>query len=280
MLNRTAVLVAGLLIFGQMAAAQSADSVFERNLVVNGNADAGSATNSPGAIPGWKTTGTPIVKAYGTDPKAGWGVPADRGANFFTAGSANKSTLSQVIDLTPGASAIDAGNVTFDLSAYLGGVRDDEDNSRVIVSFANDKNEEVATATVGPITREERHNHSVVALRRAIGAVPANARSATVTLDLEKKSGSFVSATADNVSLVLQQDPAPASFVGRNVVLNPGAEDGGPWNTRNDTAIPHWSQDDYFTAEWYNPKGGDQTPTTAGPKDRGANSFFGGEDPG
>ena len=279
MIHRTAVLAAGLLIFGQMAAAQSADSVFGRNLVVNGNADAGSATNNASEIPGWKATGTPVVKAYPKGTKSDWGVPADHGANFFTAGSANKTTLSQTIDLTPGATTIDAGNVTFDLSACLGGVRDDEDNARVIVSFANDKKEEIGTATAGPLLRDDREKQTVTVLRKTIGQVPRGARTATVTIDLEKTSGSFVSASADDVSLLLREDPAPQSFVGPNLVVNPGAEDGGPWNTRDNSEVKHWSADGYFTLEWYNPKGSDQTPTTAGPKDRGTNYFFGGEDP-
>lgn len=259
---------------------ETTGTIFDHNLVINGNADAGAATTDAGTIPGWANpTGTPFVKAYPPGPKSPLGVPADHGPNFFAAGSADKSTLSQVIDLSPGSTAIDGGGVTFDLSAYLAGEGSDDDNARVTVSFEDDKKQAIGSAVIGPVTPDDREKQTISVLRRAIGPVPAGARSATVTLQLEKTHGSRVTASADDIALVLHQEPAPESLLGKNLIANPGAEEGGPWNARVSTDIPHWSGDGYFTLEWYNPSTGDQTPTSPGPKDRGTNYFFGGEDP-
>ncbi len=279
-LSRKSVSAIPLLMLSSLAGGQNTAAIFDRNLVTNGNADAGPATNDAGAITGWANpSGTPMVRAYPSAPKAPLGVPADHGPNFFAAGSANKSTLSQLIDLSPGANAIDTRGVTFELSAYLAGEGSDDDTARVIVSFADEKNQELSSATIGPVTPEERQKQTISLLRRTIGPVPPGARKATVTLDLEKTHGSRVTASVDDVALVLHRDAAPESFLGKNLIANPGAEDGGSWENRTSTDIPHWSGDGYFTLEWYNPKGGDQRPTTPGPKDRGSNYFFGGEDP-
>lgn len=280
-LRRIAVLTLPVLVLTYIAGGQDSGTLFDHNLVSNGNADTGAATTDAGAITGWThPTGTPVVKTYPPGPKSPLGVPADHGPNFFAAGSADKSTVSQVIDLSPGITAIDAGGVTFDLSAYLAGEGSDDDNARVTVSFAGDKKQELGSAMIGPVTPEDREKQTISVLRRAVALVPAGARSATVTLDLEKTHGSRVTASADDIALVLHQEPAPESLLGKNLILNPGAEDGGPWNDRTSTDIPHWSCDGYFTLEWYNPKSsGDQTPTSPGPKDRGINYFFGGEDP-
>ena len=280
-LRHIAVLTFPVLVLTYIAEGQVSGTIFDHNLVINGNADTGAPTSDAGAMPGWTNpAGTPMVKAYPPGPKSALGVPADHGPNFFAAGSADKSTLSQVIDLSPGATAIDGGGVTFEASAYLAGEGSDDDNARVTISFANDKKQEIGSATIGPVTPEDREKQTISVLRRAVGPVPAGARTATVTLDLEKTHGSRVTASADDIALVLHQEPAPESLLGKNLIANPGAEEGGAWNVRTSTDIPHWSGDGYFTLEWYDPKSsGDQTPTSPGPKDRGTNYFFGGEDP-
>jgi hypothetical protein len=172
-LRRTAVLTLPLMMFSYIAGGETTGTIFDHNLVSNGNADTNSATTDAGAISGWANpVGTPMVKAYPPGPKSPLGVPGDHGPNFFAAGSADKSTLSQVIDLSPGMTVIDGGGVTFDLSAYLAGEGSDDDNARVTVSFANDKEQEIVSAVVGPVTPEEREKQTISVLRRAIGRFP------------------------------------------------------------------------------------------------------------
>jgi uncharacterized protein (TIGR03437 family) len=101
-------------------------SVLGANLIVNPGAEAGPsappAATSP-YIPGWSTSDEVSVAPYGgtrwiqlSDPG-----PADRGVNLFTNGTTG-SNMYQDIDVTPAASLIDAGQVTYQVSAWLGGL--------------------------------------------------------------------------------------------------------------------------------------------------------------
>jgi uncharacterized protein (TIGR03437 family) len=104
----------------------NAGAVLGTNLVVNGNAEAGPNARAPNLalyVPGWSTTNEASVAAYGggtnwiqtIDPG-----PADRGTNLFWGGSGYLSTMYQEIDVSAAASLIDAGQVTYAISAWLG----------------------------------------------------------------------------------------------------------------------------------------------------------------
>ena len=166
-----AVLTFPMLVLTYIAGGQDSGTLFDHNLVSNGNADTGAATTDAGAIPGWANpAGTPVVKAYPPGPKSPLGVPADHGTNFFTAASADKSTLSQVIDLSPGITAIDGGGVTFELSAYLAGEGSDDDNARVTVSFADDKKQEIGSAMKLMLVLTHRCTDTLAGVSRGNGS--------------------------------------------------------------------------------------------------------------
>jgi uncharacterized protein (TIGR03437 family) len=101
-------------------------SVLGTNLIVNGGAEAGpSAPRGSTApyIPGWSTSDEVSVAPYGG---TGWiGLsdpgPADRGVNLFSSGTAG-SNMYQDIDVSAAASLIDSGQVTYQVSAWLGGL--------------------------------------------------------------------------------------------------------------------------------------------------------------
>ncbi len=99
--------------------------VLGTNLITNPGAETGSSV-APGSIaanlPGWSTANGASVAAYGG---AGWiGLtdpgPADRGVNLFCGygGSANSY---QDLDVSAASTLIDAGQVTYQVSAWLGG---------------------------------------------------------------------------------------------------------------------------------------------------------------
>jgi hypothetical protein len=62
---------------------------------------------------------------------------------------------------------------------------------------------------------------------------------------------------------------------GRNLIANPGAEAGKGATSDAMVKVPDWKQTGDFTAETY-ASGGDLSPTSPGPKDRGLNYFYGG----
>jgi len=101
-------------------------AVVGTNQIVNGTAEAGPAVAAPATaqyIPGWASANGASVAPYGgtnwiatTSPG-----PADRGVNLFRGGLAG-AALYQDLDVTPAAGAIDAGQVSYEVSAWLGGL--------------------------------------------------------------------------------------------------------------------------------------------------------------
>jgi hypothetical protein len=100
--------------------------VLGTNLVVNGGAELGPntpVTSTAPYIPGWSTTSRPSVAPYGgstgiavSDPG-----PSDRGTNLFCGSpGSDQGTMYQDIDVSAAATLIDAGQVKYQVSAWLG----------------------------------------------------------------------------------------------------------------------------------------------------------------
>src|SRR5579863_5826995 len=105
-----------------LAAVQIVDAqgILGGNLIVNGNAEAGSAgtapTNLVASIPGWtKGTGSVNVINYDTSGYIASTNPAppDHAFQYFVNGvsGTTPSTLTQTIDVSSAASTISGGNV-------------------------------------------------------------------------------------------------------------------------------------------------------------------------
>ncbi len=191
-------------------------SVFGPNLIVNGNGEAGGPGSASGndlirPIPGWTPTGNFTVVQYGnssgfpttTDPG-----PSDRGSNFFAGGPSNSSSsASQVIDVSAGATSIDAGGVTFNLSAYLGGWESQGDNAVLTATFQDSQGHSLGTATLGPVTAADRHSATGLLPRSTQGAVPTGTRTINLVLQMTRQAGSYNDGYADDLSLVFQANP-------------------------------------------------------------------------
>ncbi len=65
---------------------------------------------------------------------------------------------------------------------------------------------------------------------------------------------------------------------GHNLILNPGADQGKGTSSDSVVPVPHWKGTNGFTAAAYAWAGGDLSPTSPGPKNRGPNYFYGGPD--
>jgi uncharacterized protein (TIGR03437 family) len=266
-----------LLILSQAVQAQT---TFGKNLIVNGDAEAGPGSTSGGtavtSIPGWTASGSPNVVQYAINDrlsKTSIG-PVNRGANYFAGLNTAKATLTQKIDFSSAASAIDAGNVSFDVSAYLGG--DGADTSQMIVTFQGASANTLATVTLGPIAETDKNSSEALYFRRQIGLLPAGTRTANVELDLTRASGSANDGAADNLSLILNSGAPATSLFNTNIVVNGNAE--APTGADvGDFALDlfGWVRTAGFTADQY-AANSDLSATDPGPSDRGASYFFGG----
>jgi uncharacterized protein (TIGR03437 family) len=266
-----------------------AQSLFGRNLIVNGDAESGPSDpdgHTPvSSFPGWTASGTPDVNQYasGYDISLGDVIPAlSVGNNYFSGGRAQaNASLSQTIDLSSGSSTIDQGTVTFALSAYLGGFQGETETAQLTVTFVDGSGNQLASPMLGPVTDVDRGETTGIWFRRALGPVPAGARSVQVTLLFTWTSDATNDGAADNLSLVLNTPVSPQSLLGTNLIVNGDAETPAfpPMTsvTGQPIDIPGWSQEGLFTIDSYTDTGGDLTTTTPGPPNPGNFFFYGGE---
>lgn len=180
-------------------------SAWSGNLIVNGDAETGDGTASgydAVVIPGWKTSGLPTAVDYGAPggfPDSSVPGPSNRGKHFFAGGQLGSSSLSQCINLSAAASAIDAGSVGYDLNGWLGGYGAQGDNARVIVTFRNASGESLGTTQIGPVTPADRKSKTALLFREKTGYVPASTRTVDVTLQNTDVTG-YDDGYADNLS--------------------------------------------------------------------------------
>jgi hypothetical protein len=186
-----------------------AGTLFGRNLIVNGDAEAwvhasGATYGTPA---GWTTTGSFTVVAYGAPggyPKDSSPGSPQRGKAFFSGGHAPLSTASQTISLAAAANVIDAGRVRFALSGWLGGYDGQSDNMRVAVRFVRAAGETLATVSLPPVLARDRQGVTGMLHRTADGIVPRGTRSAYVLVTSAGVDGLANDGYSDDISLVLR----------------------------------------------------------------------------
>ena len=199
------------IVLGTMVAmsATPAASQFGRNLVVNGGAEAniGAPSNTQVVKPsGWATTGQFTAVQYGIPggfPDRNSPGPRHRGKNDFEGGNAARSTATQRIALRPSLAAIRTGTVRYTFSAWLGGWTNQDDHGTATVTFCNAMGASVGSATLGPVTSQQRENVTGLWYRSSAGLVPKAATQAIVTIVFTRYEGSYNDGSADNISLVL-----------------------------------------------------------------------------
>ena len=285
----TGVLLAS--VAAQLASAQT--GVFGRNLIVNPGAESGAGGNGVTRIttvPGWQASGGCDVYAYKTafNNVNGVGpadiVPQGAGSNYFAGGSAKANctfTQTPAIDLTAGATTIDAGTATFAVSGYFGGYGSDNDNATLTLTFQSAAGATLSTVTIGGVGPDDRaDNDNGLYMRKQIGQVPAGARTATVTLNMKWVDGDTNEAAADNLVLLLNAPAAASSLVGVNLIANPGA-DASPGQLAGDpndasTDLSGWVRSAYMTADSYQDTDGDLPGATGIAPDAGRAFFYGG----
>lgn len=218
--------------------ATAAPAAMSPNLLVNPGAELGDPSlsgYSAVTIPGWTVTGTPTVIKYGTlvrlpspfsspgptmprflaFPAAKSGPP-DGGAQYFGGGNVATSTLTQVVDLSGAAAAIDSGTVPYVLSGWLGGNRLEPSEASATVEFFSATQARLGTGKIGPVSIFQRGFSTVLLERNTTGTIPAGTRSARVVVtfkDCHPAGGAYNHSYADNLSFTvgapLPAPPAP-----------------------------------------------------------------------
>jgi len=217
------------------AAARTTAAALGGNLVSNPGAEEGAREESGldvvADIPGWTRAGDVTVAAY-ADKQGRWPTPDDpgpvaRGAAFFTGGpQVRVDSLGQVVDLSSIGVLADAGAVTFDLAAYLGGTGSSEDYVAVRARFLDASGGLLEASEIGPVTAAEREQRTALLLRTVSGTLPPGARAVAVSMVFTGTSGQDCWALADSVGLSLSctaaaDVPWPASPAGLRLAVAP-----------------------------------------------------------
>ncbi|OYD61136.1 DUF7927 domain-containing protein [Rhodococcus sp. OK302] len=176
-----------------------------------------------GAAPVATQPGELVVNGGGENGKTGWaGAPATQanplnghppsyngGVNLWWGGAGlAQSKMNQTVNLSPSATLIDAGLVTADMSAYLGGYEEQPDNVGLTYAFKNASGGIIATTVLDPVTNTERGNISGFVHRQKSLKIPVNTRSVLITATFTRVQGTNNDAYADNISLKLET-PSP-----------------------------------------------------------------------
>ena len=99
---------------------------------------------------------------------------------------------------------IDNQTVWFNLSAWIGGYQEQDDNARVALTFIDQTNQAVgSTITLGPVLAAARLNITSLLFQQANGLVPVGARSFRVMVTITRTQGSYSDGDIDNIALVV-----------------------------------------------------------------------------
>src|SRR5260370_23251493 len=178
-----------------LAVIPAQSQILNKNVVVNGDAESGSAVASatataPVSVPGWTTVGGFTVGTYDRQGFLGskdFG-PLNRGKQLFFGGPTGAiSSASQVVDLSGASTEIDAGLVKFLFSGYLGLLGGSYDNIRTInisADFQDASGATVLHAVANGPTVDDLDCCMAGGLleRSATGFLPAQVRKAKVTI--------------------------------------------------------------------------------------------------
>lgn len=228
------LLALGALLWTAMPAAAQ---LWDRNLVVNGDAENGAGATSKTAppiknIPGWTTTGN-FQQCLYTIGAADSRWMKNPGKQHFAGGpSGGAATAKQTIDLAAGNVEIDAGRVRFYMSSWLSnGGSAIMAPAKVTATFLDAAGKTLLEYSVdAPALAEEDSN--AMHWRSGSGFVLPNTRSVQLVVDLTGKATSFSGVTADDIAFRVSLQPV----FGANLAVNGDAEEQTP-----DTEAPGWS---------------------------------------
>ncbi|MGW2491973.1 alkaline phosphatase family protein [Streptomyces sp. NPDC001606] len=204
----------GALIVSAPAPAQAA--VSSGNLIVDGDAESGGYCTgdwaAAGTVPGWTTeAGGPNAMCYTV---GSFGLPSDGntpGKAFFGPSNFGDGAMTQTVDVSSAATAIDGGTVHYNLSGWLGGWTVYGGYVAVSLHFHDAAGRPIgATAKLPTVSASDRGLATKFLARSTSGAVPAGTRSLQV--EVQFLSTSHETGYLDNLSLTLDTPvaaPAP-----------------------------------------------------------------------
>ena len=192
------------------------------NLVANGDAETGRCTpdwTAQTSVPGWRVVrGAASVLCYAAFDVAHATVATpqapSRGNALFAAPGADTS-MEQSVDVGAAAEAIDAGAVSFELSAWIGGWADRPERATLVAVFLDAAGHATgAPVAIADADAAARGHATALVARKVEGKVAPRTRRIVVTVQFASGMASFHDAYADDIELHLG---GPAAAIERLV---------------------------------------------------------------
>lgn len=192
--------------------ALAAGTLFDRDLVRNGQAELDPGTLDPRTArpashwqrhPGQNPVLVLSYGARGNFPSARTPGPPKRGNNFFWGGFTPRASSYQDIDLSAAAAEIDAHRVSYMLAAWIGGLENIADHAAVSVDFRDSDGMPLGSDFVGPVTNADREGKTSFLRRERVGIVPRRTRLARITIVMIRFEGESNDGYVDGISFVL-----------------------------------------------------------------------------
>ncbi|WP_438296148.1 alkaline phosphatase family protein [Streptomyces sp. HUAS TT7] len=203
----------GLLIFSPPPAHAAGSS---GNLIVNGDAEAGGYCTDDWAaattVPDWTAQAGGVNVMCHT--AGSFGLPSDGnapGKAFFGPGNFGDGSMSQTVDVSSAAAAVDGGGVSYNLSGWLGGWTTYSGYAAVNLHFQDANGRPLGSiAKLPTVSASDRALATKFLARSTTGPVPAGTRS--IQVEVQFLSTSHETGYVDNLSLTLNTPvtaPAP-----------------------------------------------------------------------
>ncbi|WP_406510434.1 alkaline phosphatase family protein [Streptomyces sp. NBC_00212] len=186
------------------------------NLIVNGDAEAGGYCTDDWAaattVPGWTAQAGGVNVMCHT--AGSFGLPSDGnapGKAFFGPGNFGDGSMSQTVDVSSAAAAVDGGGVSYNLSGWLGGWTTYSGYAAVGLHFQDANGRPLGSiAKLPTVSASDRALATKFLARSTTGPVPAGTRS--IQVEVQFLSTSHETGYVDNLSLTLNTPvtaPAP-----------------------------------------------------------------------
>ncbi len=185
------------------------------NLIRNPGAEEGPGNDSGGSvdyIQDWSVPSDPVAQPTVIYYNGVNGLPDktspgsnERGERFFAGGPGGTLTAIQQQNDVPDEwrSAIDAGEVKFNFSAFLGGLENQTDDVTLSLSFIGSNLEVLGKVSLGPIGPLEREGKTGLFPVATSDYVPAATKYLYIDLEFRGSEGDYNDGYADNLELVL-----------------------------------------------------------------------------
>ena len=128
---------------------------------------------------------------------------SNRGQCYFFGGYGSGGKMSQVINVTEYAAAIDSNHTSYSFSAWLGGYASQNDRSTVSLTFLNNTQQMIGIQiTIGPVVASDRGSVTKFLYRSQSGLVPVNTRYLDVQLIAYRSYGTSNDGYVDNIAVI------------------------------------------------------------------------------